>query len=156
MDTRRRTVLAAGAAGAAALAVGCGQYGDEGGGTTTSEPPASPTPDGTQAPSGDATTGAAPAGRQLATTSEIPVGGGKVFADEKTVVVQPTSGDFKAYSSVCTHQGCNVTTVADGTIDCPCHGSKFKVADGSVAEGPATRPLPSRQISVDGNAILLA
>ena len=40
--------------------------------------------------------------------AEIPVGGGKVFEALKVVVTQPTAGDFKAFSAVCTHQACTV------------------------------------------------
>ncbi|MFG2131057.1 Rieske (2Fe-2S) protein [Streptomyces sp. NPDC048751] len=125
----RRTVLLATATGAAALAVGCGNDGDGGGGSS------------------------ATSGQGLARTADIPVGGGKIFKDEKVVVTQPTKGDFKAFSAICTHQGCTVGTVADGTIDCPCHGSRFHIENGSVANGPATRPLPAKQITVDGESI---
>lgn len=127
----RRTVLLATATGAAALAVGCGNDGDGGGGSTVTS------------------------GQELARTADIPVGGGKIFKDEKVVVTQPTKGDFKAFSAICTHQGCTVGTVADGTIDCPCHGSKFHIENGSVANGPATRPLPAKQITVEGESIRL-
>ena len=44
---------------------------------------------------------------------------------------QPSQGAFNGLSAICTHQGCTVSKVADGTIDCPCHGSKFNL-DGSV------------------------
>ncbi|MGW0466219.1 Rieske (2Fe-2S) protein [Streptomyces sp. NPDC003027] len=149
----RRTVLLAGAGSVAALATGCGADGDGGGGTTPG-PTASPTAGAT----GPATTGPAvspPAGAALARTSEIPVGGGTVFKEEKVVVTQPAEGDFKAFSAVCTHQGCTVSKVENGTIDCVCHGSKFRIADGAVAAGPATRPLPAERISVAGDAITL-
>ncbi|WP_214324154.1 Rieske (2Fe-2S) protein [Nonomuraea sediminis] len=102
-----------------------------------------------------ATVAAAPGG-SLGKASEIPVGGGKVFAGEKIVVTQPKAGEFKAFTAVCTHQGCTVATVADGTINCPCHGSKFNAADGSVAKGPATKPLAEKQIKVSGDEITLA
>ncbi|KPI22763.1 Rieske (2Fe-2S) iron-sulfur domain-containing protein [Actinobacteria bacterium OK074] len=130
--TTRRTVLAAGTA--AALTAGCSQYGDSGGDTGP----------------------AASAGTELAATGDIPVGGGKIFKDEKVVVTQPTRGEFKAFSAVCTHAGCTVAEVKDGTIRCPCHGSRFRVADGSVAGGPAPSPLPSEKIEVTGNSITLA
>lgn len=138
----RRTVTALFAT--AALTAGCGSGGGEGsdGGTGTEEP-ASAAPSGAD-------------GAPLAKTSEIPVGGGKVFADRKIVVTQPTEGDFRAFSAVCTHQGCLVNKVADGTIDCPCHGSRYRVADGSVAAGPAPRPLPEEPIIVSDETITLA
>jgi len=79
-----------------------------------------------------------------------------VIAAKKVVVTQPVSGTFAAFSAICTHRGCTVNKVADGTIDCPCHGSKFAIADGSVVQGPASRPLPRRQITVMGDAIVLA
>jgi Rieske Fe-S protein len=116
--------------------------------------PASPAP---STPAGPADTSSAgpPAGERLAATSAIPVGGGMVFADKKVVVTQPASGTFKAFSSTCTHQGCTVNKVAGGTINCPCHGSKFAIADGSVVHGPAQRPLEARQVTASGGELLL-
>ncbi|WP_327091785.1 Rieske (2Fe-2S) protein [Nonomuraea sp. NBC_01738] len=116
---------------------------------------------GDNSPAGNATTatsaGAEPApGGGLGSKADIPVGGGKIFADEKVVVTQPKAGEFKAFSAICTHKGCTVGTVEGGTINCPCHGSKFKIADGSVAHGPATKPLPAKEITLDGDNIKLA
>ncbi|MCX4991935.1 MULTISPECIES: Rieske (2Fe-2S) protein [unclassified Streptomyces] len=132
-STRRTVILAT---GASALLAGCSKYGD-GDSSSDSSPKAS-------------------SGEQLATTSDIPVGGGTIFKEQKIVVTQPAKGDFKAFSAICTHAGCTVNKVADGTIDCPCHGSKFSVEDGAVKAGPAPRPLPAEKITVEGNSIRLA
>lgn len=85
--------------------------------------------------------------------ADVPEGEGVVDTQHITVVTQPKSGVFKAFSAICTHQGCTVTHVADGTIDCPCHGSKFAVADGSVVQGPAPRPLPARTVTRNGDTL---
>jgi Rieske Fe-S protein len=95
-------------------------------------------------------------GAVLGTASEIPVGGGKIYAAAKVVVTQPVRGQYKGFSAVCTHVGCILSEVADGTIDCPCHGSEFKITNGAVVTGPAPRPLPTKQIKViDGEIVLL-
>jgi Rieske Fe-S protein len=86
-------------------------------------------------------------------TGDIPVGGGTVYAGRQVVVTQPGKGEFKAFSAICTHAGCTVGQVADGTIDCPCHGSEFSIRDGSVVRGPATQPLPEKQVTVKGDRI---
>ena len=98
----------------------------------------------------------AESGKELGSTSDVPVGGGKVYGDQKIVVTQPTDGDFKAFSAVCTHRSCLVSEVADGTIDCTCHGSKFSDTDGSVVNGPATSALSPVEITVEGTAITVA
>ncbi len=100
--------------------------------------------------------GGAPQPATLAYTSDIPIGGGTVFAEQDIVVTQPESGRFRAFSATCTHQGCPVTEVAGGTINCNCHGSRFAVADGVVVDGPADSPLPERPIEVNGEQIFLA
>ncbi|SNR48011.1 Rieske [2Fe-2S] domain-containing protein [Haloechinothrix alba] len=94
-------------------------------------------------------------GESIANTDEIPVGGGVVFDDEGVVITQPTEGEFKGFSATCTHQGCTVAGVADGTINCSCHGSKFSIEDASVVNGPAERPLDERALSVNGNSLTL-
>ncbi|HEY6933911.1 MAG TPA: Rieske (2Fe-2S) protein [Marmoricola sp.] len=86
-------------------------------------------------------------------TGDIPVGGGVIYPDTQVVVTQPSKGSFKAFSAICTHQGCTVGQVSQGTIDCPCHGSEFSIKDGSVVQGPATRPLPEKRLTVEGDRI---
>jgi Rieske Fe-S protein len=92
----------------------------------------------------------------IAKTSDIPVGGGKIFSSEKVVVTQPTQGDFKAFSAVCTHQGCVVSEIKGDDIDCTCHGSKFSIKDGSVVNGPATKSLESLTATVKGQDITVS
>ncbi|KPH99511.1 Rieske (2Fe-2S) iron-sulfur domain-containing protein [Actinobacteria bacterium OV450] len=150
--TRRRTVLAAGAATLAGTVLsGCGNDGGDGYGAAADNAPAAPPAD----TAGGAAAGGG-GGKTLAQTSEIPVGGGKVFKDQKVVVTQPTAGQFKAFSATCTHQGCSVATVTEGNIVCPCHQSLFKISDGTVAGGPAKSPLAAAKIAVEGDKITLA
>jgi Rieske Fe-S protein len=87
----------------------------------------------------------------IARTSDVPVGSGVIVGD--IVVTQPSPGVFKGLSSTCTHAGCTVSDVAGGTINCPCHGSRYHL-DGSVANGPASAPLPTEPISVQGDSII--
>ncbi|MFI9295581.1 Rieske (2Fe-2S) protein [Streptomyces gardneri] len=128
---RRTVVSAAGAAGLAAALAACGGSGTEDKGTEGQ------------------------AGATLARTGDIPVGGGKVIAGQGLVITQPKAGEFKAFSSKCTHAGCAVSGVKDGMIVCPCHQSHFDASDGSVKSGPATSPLPPTPIQVVGDEISL-
>ncbi|MBF4137667.1 MULTISPECIES: Rieske (2Fe-2S) protein [Streptomyces] len=128
--TRRCFVAAVSGAGLAGALAACGG-GETGGG---------------EEPSG---------GKELGPAGEIPVGGGKVFADDKVVVTQPEKGEFKAFSAVCTHAGCLVSGVKDSVITCDCHGSRFSAADGSVQAPPATKALPPVGIEVDGGRLRL-
>lgn len=130
-------VVGAGVVGVATLAA-CG-------GSSDSATPAAPA---------TSAAGDAPAGGAIK-VADIPVGGGKVFEAEKVVVTQPTAGEFKAFSAVCTHKGCNVKTVANGQIDCPCHGSKFDMTTGAVTAGPATSPLASKTATVNGDSVTI-
>ncbi|MFB9701325.1 QcrA and Rieske domain-containing protein [Rhodococcus aetherivorans] len=137
----RRSVLLGAGVGAVAATAACSTYGDE---------PAS----GQTSAAEDAGTDAA-AGQPLAAVADIPVGGGRIFPDQKVVVTQPAAGEVLAFSAICTHQGCTVAAVQDGTINCPCHGSRFNL-DGTVANGPAARPLESRAVTVENGEITLA
>jgi Rieske Fe-S protein len=126
---------------------GCAVYGNE-----NNAPPPAPAGGGGGGGGGGADGGGG--GGALAQVGDIPVGGGTVLADARVVITQPTAGTFACFSAVCTHQGCLVNDVSNGTINCPCHGSRFNVADGSVAGGPAPQPLAPVAITVDGDAIV--
>ena len=133
---RREVLIGSGLCMAGTVLAGCATYGEK---PAAAKPPA---PSG--APSASA--------QALTTVAEVPVGSGVIVGD--IVVTQPTAGVFAGLSSVCPHAGCNVNKIVDGTIVCPCHGSRFNL-DGSVAKGPATEPLDARAVVVEGDSIVL-
>ena len=167
VDGSRRAFLAAGALGAAGALAGCAVYGRP---QAASPPPVAPSAPASPAAAAEADeepqprqSEAAPpeereepaqsAGTRIARTADVPVGGGYLATEHNVVVTQPTSGQFRAFSAVCTHAGCPVTSVSGGTINCDCHGSRFSVVDGSVQGGPAPAPLPEVAITVNGDSI---
>ena len=141
--SRQKVLFGAGLGLVTAVLAACSTYGKkpEAAGESSSTSAAGPT-------SG----GAAPASNVIAKTADVPVGSGVIV--DKVVVTQPTAGVFKGFSAKCTHAGCTVNKVADGTIDCPCHGSKYNL-DGTVANGPAQKPLEAENITVQGDSIVL-
>ena len=152
--SRRRTLLAYVGAACAAALTGCTTYNANNGGIAGSQPAQGSS---TPAAAGGSSAAAASSGPVvLARTADIPVGGGKILTDKKIVITEPQSGTFKAFTAVCTHQGCIVGTVSGGTINCPCHGSKFSITNGSVVNGPATSPLAPVGIKVQGTSIVQA
>ncbi|MFD9126905.1 Rieske (2Fe-2S) protein [Kitasatospora sp. NPDC059571] len=139
----RRTLLCGAAAvlaaGGAVAVTGCSSSSSSSAGSGT----------GGAAGTGGTGTGAASAAPvDLGAASDVPVGGGKVYRDQKIVVTQPTAGQYKAFSARCTHAGCIVDQVKDKQIDCPCHGSRFSITDGAVEDGPAPKPLPAYAVVV--------
>jgi nitrite reductase/ring-hydroxylating ferredoxin subunit len=104
-----------------------------------------------------ATIGAAggPVANQLVESSKVPVGGGiKVESSAGVLmVVQPTRGNFAAFSAICTHQGCEVSRATSQAIICTCHDSRFSTTNGDVISGPAGRPLRNFPV-VERNGIL--
>jgi Rieske Fe-S protein len=156
-DTRglnRRQILLTGGvvAAAAAVTAACGSSSS----STASSSPAASTPAAStpaaSSPAAASSSAPAASGVQVATT-DVPVGGGKLLEKEQIVVTQPTAGTFKAFTAVCTHQGCTVAGVANGSITCACHNSTFSAADGSVTGGPANGPLAAIPVTVSGTTI---
>jgi Rieske Fe-S protein len=153
--SRRALFLGAGAVGAAAILAACGTEpsGDPG------QPPGAdgggPDP-GSTGPGEDG--GDSGADGVLVTTDEVEVGGGVILADASVVVTQPTEGTFKGFSAACTHLGCTVSSISDGTINCACHGSQYSIEDGSVVRGAVSgqNPLPAVELNVDGDEITRA
>jgi Rieske Fe-S protein len=158
LATRRGVLAGVGLVGLASAITACGA------GTSSSTPAAGTAAGttggaGTAAPASSAAAaggaGSSSATSALAATSKIPVGSGMIFPEPQVVVTQPTAGEFKAFSAVCTHMGCIVNQISNQTIDCPCHGSQYSITTGAVVAGPAPRPLPAKQIKVSGGSIFL-
>ena len=93
-------------------------------------------------------------GGSFATTADVPEGSGAIFADQGVIVTQPSAGEFKGFTNICTHRQCPLGSVSD-TINCNCHGSRFSIEDGSPVNGPATAALAAIAITVDGDEISL-
>ncbi len=162
----RRTVLKA--VGAVALGVGgvsalaaCST--DDAGGTPSTTAPSSSAPSSSAPSSGASTSGpsssasssaAVPDGIKVP-TSDIPEGGGIILTDSDYVVTQPTSGNYKAFTKICTHQKCPVTKITGTNIVCECHGSQYSIADGSVTKPPATQGLAEAKTQVAGDVVVI-
>lgn len=155
--TTRRTILqAAGLLGLTGVgATALTACAEESGGSPSPTPaaqetsaPASPSPaaDATS-PKPSASKAKTPSGPSVA-TSKVPVGGGVILENADYVVTQPSKGSYKAFSKICTHQGCPVASVENGVIHCDCHGSEYSIKDGSVTNAPATKGLAETKTTV--------
>jgi Rieske Fe-S protein len=125
---RREFVVCTGCAAASALA-GCG-----GGDGSPSSPSAPVTPPPV---AGETRVPLMAVGETVPASANL-VGG----LQTPLAVTRVSQGEVIAVSRVCTHEGCtvNLPSSAGATMDCPCHGSRFRTS-GQVVNGPASRPL---------------
>ncbi len=154
---RRRALTGATTVGLALPVLSACGGGDESTATDVPSGSTSPRSAATSEAAADPTSAAAaqPAGEGLVSTADVPVGSGVILDAEKVVVTQPTEGDIKVFSSICTHTGCPVSGISD-TISCPCHGSSFDLATGDVLGGPASAPLAQLEFTVEGDQVVLS
>lgn len=141
---RRAALLGIGALGVAGLA-GCSEAQEAVDGASSAASNA-----------GGAVSSATDAVKDAIAAADIPVGGGKVFENLGVIVTQPTEGEYKAFTNICTHQGSKIDKVEGGSMICPLHQSKFSIEDGSVQGGPATKPLPTKSVTVSGDGITVS
>ncbi len=90
----------------------------------------------------------------LASVSDIPEGGGIVLDSQAIVLTRPAPQDVRAFSAICPHQGCLVSTVGNGRINCPCHGSSFDMTTGARLAGPAQTGLPAIPVTIENGTVI--
>jgi cytochrome b6-f complex iron-sulfur subunit len=154
--SRRGFLTAAGMSFVAATLAGCGGAADTigpasmTGGTNTSGNGSSPA--GTLPP-GVTIAGSAVV-INLVTQSALASAGGFLVVNSGTVhamVVNLGGNTFSAFTSVCTHDGCNNSWTFTGTrFQCNCHGSQFNTT-GAAVVGPASLPLTMYPAAFDMN-----
>ncbi len=127
-----------------ALVAACSDGGSGGGGTTTTGGGATPTGGGSA--------------QGLAALADVPDGGGLIVDNPAggKILLARTGDEVKAYNAACTHMGTIVDAPKDGIALCSNHGSEFSTEDGSVKKGPATQPLPTIDVKVEGDQVVLA
>lgn len=95
---------------------------------------------------------------KVTTVEEIPNGKMKEFTVEgKTIVIAHSDGDYFAFDGICTHAHCPLAGgYLDGyTLTCYCHGAMFDVSTGEVLAPPATMPLGTYPVKIEGNEIFI-
>jgi cytochrome b6-f complex iron-sulfur subunit len=127
-----------------ALVAACSDSGSGSGATT-------PTDGGATPPGGGSAQG-------LAALADVPDGGGLIVDNPGggKILLARTGDEVKAYNAACTHMGTIVDPPQDGVSVCQNHGSEFDTATGAVKKGPATQPLPTVDVKVEGDQVVLA
>ena len=77
--------------------------------------------------------------------ADVPLG---LSVVDGVVVHRSEQGGVRAFLGRCTHLGCRIDRVVGDEAVCPCHGSRYR-SDGTVAVGPATRPLTPLALEAD-------
>jgi Rieske Fe-S protein len=91
-------------------------------------------------------------------TKDFPPNSGKVvrFGPRPAIVVRLTTGEFRAFSAVCTHLQCTVQYRADlELVWCACHNGRFDLTGRNVG-GPPPRPLDQLEVVVRGDDIVVS
>lgn len=93
---------------------------------------------------------------KLAKISDVPDGEVRSFsAGSQKIAVAHLGSEFFAIADACTHAQCSLGegSLVEGEVECPCHGSRFDVATGAVRSLPASVPVPTYRVRVEGKDI---
>lgn len=80
--------------------------------------------------------------------------GGFLLIEEAKTLAINTGDEIRAFTSVCTHQQCDINSFQNERLVCPCHGSQYNT-DGEVVGGPAPAPLQEFTVERDGNTVTI-
>jgi len=89
-------------------------------------------------------------------TSDVPPGTMKsVDIGDKKIMVVNVDGKFYAVSRVCTHETADLSTgfLYESEVTCPLHLSRFDVRTGTVQNAPATVPLQTYPVRIEGSGV---
>jgi 3-phenylpropionate/trans-cinnamate dioxygenase ferredoxin subunit len=81
-----------------------------------------------------------------------------VEIDGELVCLAKSQGEVFAIADICSHADVNLSDgeVANGTVECWLHGSRFDLSTGQPTGLPANRPVPTYPVKIDGGDILVA
>jgi len=89
--------------------------------------------------------------------SEVPPNTGKIFkfGNKPGILVHTASGEFKAFSAVCTHLEC-IVQYRDDTkqIWCACHNGQYNLSGKNIG-GPPPRPLEEYKVNTRGDDVVV-
>ncbi len=95
---------------------------------------------------------------KVASTSEIPVGTGKVVdAGGKSIAVFNSEGTFYAIENTCKHQGgpLGEGSLSGTSVTCPWHGWEYDVTTGSCAMDSSIT-VQKFDVKVEGQDVLVS
>jgi nitrite reductase/ring-hydroxylating ferredoxin subunit/uncharacterized membrane protein len=80
-----------------------------------------------------------------------------LHVEGRRIVLARTEEGYLAFDDRCTHRGASLAdgVLIAGTVQCPWHGSQFDTRTGAVCNGPATAPVRTYRVEVQGNEVLL-
>jgi nitrite reductase/ring-hydroxylating ferredoxin subunit/uncharacterized membrane protein len=79
----------------------------------------------------------------------------RIEVDGVPILLTRIEGQPYAVADICTHLACSLSEgkIEGKTVVCGCHGSQFSLTDGSVLRGPATQPLATYDVRMQGGRL---